>query len=225
VLLLLEVLGLLGGLVVVGRGLLRLLLLLLMRLLVVLVRLLGLLGLGVLLGGTDAEEPVEENGDGDVEDDVDEHETEVAPALGPVDVDAREELVGDAELAVLAVLGGVWLEEVAWAAGVEVGLHPLLAGGGSAAGLEDTDFVARADDSSVVEHGGGHARNPVGERRYAVHEDPEPGESGWALHDTVEDQGHTEQQGDNSSSRLRIRKRSNDHMREGRCVDEQADTE
>ena len=57
----------------------------------------------------DAEQVVQQRGGGNVEEDVHPHEAEVSPSLRPVDVAAVKVLVRNAESAVAAVAGGVWI--------------------------------------------------------------------------------------------------------------------
>lgn len=119
-------------------------------------------------------QPVDEQGTEDVEDNVDPHNAKVPPRILPVDVDRRNERVGRAHRAELAVRARVGLEKVA-ACRLRVVRQVLLASL-PITRLEAEVLVRCTFDSGIGDTRGQHARHEVSERRHVVHEDPETGE-------------------------------------------------
>ena len=171
-----------------------------------------------------AEEPVQQRSSGDVEKHVHPHEAEVPPPLGPEDVAAVEVLVGDAEGAVAAVSGSFWILERPGGEG-QVGGQVLLASLAEVGGAEDGDFGGGAFDAAAVQHCGGDASDPVGERGDAVHEDPKAGEGVGGLHDAAEDEGHGEEEGDDCGGGLGVGEGGDDELAKGAGVDHEDDHE
>lgn len=141
----------------------------------------------------DSEEPVKGHGSEDIEDNVSPKYTEVSPYLAVVDVRTREELICLAQCTICAVASGSRVLKSS-GCGLEVSSQVLPASL-ACRWLEDTEFGLTTHDFFAVKLSSDDTADPVGEGRYAVHEDPEPGKCIRRLHDTVEDQGHGEQKG------------------------------
>jgi hypothetical protein len=84
------------------------------------------------------------NGGSDVEGDVDDHETKVAPAVAVRHVERAQEDVGVGDLTEVAAVGRLRVEQVA-AGGADVGLHVGLAGL-AVRRLKLQELLSRADD-------------------------------------------------------------------------------
>ena len=132
-----------------------------------------------------AEEVVQQRCGGDVEEDVHPHEAEVSPSLRPIDVGAVEVLIRNAESAVAAIAGSVWVLQSAGSHG-QVGCEVLLTGLADVGRAENADFCCGTFYRSSVKHCCSYAGYPVCERRDTVHENPETGEGIGRLHDTTE---------------------------------------
>ncbi len=68
-------------------------------------------------------------------------------------------------------------------------------------------------------------RGLTGQRRDAVHEDPEAGEGEGRLKDTVEGQAHGEHEGGDIAGCFCVGESSDHHVCECRCEDEELDEE
>jgi len=171
----------------------------------------------------DAEAVVKNDGCKDIEEDVRPEDSKVAPALAVVDIRAGQELITDAELAVSAVGRRGRVLQVS-RRGAQEGRQVLLTGlaGGRA---ENRELGLRADDGSVVDLRRHHGCDPVGERRDAVHEDPEAGEGLGGLHDTVEGQREGEDERHDCRGGLCVGHGRDAHDGKGAGVDEKLDAE
>ena len=118
----------------------------------------------------------------DVEDDKGPHDAEVAPAVGVLGAEGGEVRVRAAAGAEVARRCDIWVGEVT-AKCVHISLHVLIAGfvGGR---IEVEEFNGGAGDFVVGQAGREHAVDQIGERRNAVHEDPEARESSRASEDS-----------------------------------------
>ena len=127
-------------------------------------------------------QPIQKQRREDIKADKGPHNPEVPPSIRVVAAKLRQVLVRVAGAAEFALRSGVGVCEVA-SKGRDVGRH---VGGTVGAGgwVEVREFDLGTDDAGVGEADGEHAVNEVGERAYAVHEDPKARKGGRGGEDT-----------------------------------------
>ena len=87
--------------------------------------------------------------------------------------------------------------------------------------VEFCEFVGSADDGAVVHSRGGDAVDKIGDRGYAVHEYPEPGQGLRGLHDAVEGQRQRKHESGEVSGCFGVGESGDKHLRKGTGEDEE----
>ncbi|TFA97843.1 hypothetical protein CCMA1212_010383 [Trichoderma ghanense] len=144
--------------------------------------------------------PVQEERRRNVEGDVRHADAKVAPSMRVARADAREKDVCVGNRAVAAVGCGVAVPEIASGGRDEVveELAACLAAGR----IEMDELVGGTGDVRVGQARRQDGRDPVGEGREAVHEDPEAGHAVGAGQDAAEDEAHHEEDVGQVAARL-----------------------
>ena len=121
--------------------------------------------------------PIKEDCARDIEGNIHEQKTKVAPSLAIIRADLRQERIGVRKRAERAIRCCVLVKKIsACCRDVVVEVRTARLAGG---GIEMEIFDISASDSGICETRGHYATYKVGEGRDAVHKDPEAGELSW----------------------------------------------
>jgi hypothetical protein len=165
------------------------------------------------------EEVVCKNSNKDVKQDERKDNAKITPPIAIRDRHRGEELVAVGQRTVLARRRGAGVLDCA--AGCTDVFLEICAACLTGRGIKDRNLAVAAVHLAACEHGGDEAADPVCEWRNAVHEQPKSRELAGRLQDTVEQDAHEGEQGDEARCCFGVGQRGDSHASECRRVDEQ----